>query len=100
MENYRISEEGYLYHTPYKEEFVEEEDRPFFGTKQWETQPISQLFGMTRQIPQPEVRIYYSGGINFYWYDVIERISHDFNSIFLDGKLVDVKYTLKKWLRE
>lgn len=100
MEEYRISEEGYLYYTAIELEFVEEKERPFYGTKEWDSQPISRLFGMMNDVPQPERRIYYSGGINFYWYDAPNGISHDFNSVFLDGKLVDTKYTLKKFLRE
>ena len=99
MEQYRISEDGSLYHTPCLLEFVEEQDRPNYGTKEWDENPLTKLIGLAKEIPQEEKRVYYDGGVDFYWYDAPNRMSHDYKAIFLDGKLVDIKYTLKKWLR-
>jgi hypothetical protein len=99
METYRIGSDGYLYHTPIHYEFVEEEDRPYFGTKEWEINPLTRIFGSIKDIESPEERLYYSGRINFYWYDASNRISHDYTAIFLDAKIVDISYIIRNFLR-
>lgn len=88
MDDYTIDTNGRLIHHTKFYESVPEEERPFYGTPDWE-QPIFKMFGCVRSINYGDRFMYdFSGEVRFYtsignyWYEYI--------AWFRDGLLKDL----------
>lgn len=65
MSQYTITADGRLVHHMERWESVPEEERPAYGTPEWDD-PLAQNFGAVRTVPMGDVEIPLHGDIRFY----------------------------------
>lgn len=89
MDNYIITEDGQLILHKETWEFVEEEDRPYYGKPEWNEFPLVRMAGSMKAIPLGDETIEYHGIVNIYvdmdgtWYE--------YDIKFTDGKVANIK---------
>lgn len=66
MDHYTITKEGRLILHQTKLEMVPEEERPYYGTEDWDKSPMLQMAGMLKSIDIGDVDMKYHGDMNFY----------------------------------
>ena len=66
LDNYTITADGRLILHKVRRERVPEEERPYYGTPEWEDNPRHRLLGSTRTVPVGDEEISYHGDIYFY----------------------------------
>jgi hypothetical protein len=64
MENYTITSDGRLVLHSVRKEFIPEEERPYYGTEEWDESPMAKLFGCVRSIPIGDVEIDFHGDLH------------------------------------
>ena len=66
LDRYTITRDGrlILHHVRY--ESVPEEERPYYDTPEWETNPVARSFGCMRAVPIGDVEIPHHGDIIFH----------------------------------
>jgi hypothetical protein len=90
MFKYTITEDGRLLEETHEYDVVPEEERPYYGKPEWETNPIVSIFGSLKRVNTKEEQIDFHG-----WME-IHTIDKDNNWLayeikFTDGKVVEVK---------
>lgn len=98
MDTYTITGEGQLIFHRVRHEIVPEEERPFYGTPQWE-HPLGQLCGMLKTIPVSDDELAYSGVIRMYTTDV-DKKWFVYEIEFIDGKIENIKRVYKEFGEE
>src|SRR5919199_863327 len=100
MDRYTITEDGRLILHSVRYESVPEEERPYYGTPEWD-KPLGQLIGFMRSVPTGDVEIPYHGDIVFYtsigsheegtfeWFEYKAR--------FTEGRLQWIKRLESEW---
>ena len=92
MDNYTITKEGGLVLHKVKYEFVEEKDRPYYGTPDWDENPIFKMIGSIKSTPVGDEAIDHHGYINIYDYATGSGgVWFEYDIKFTDGKVTDVK---------
>ena len=66
LERYTITRDGRLILHQVRYESVPEAERRYYGTPEWETDPIVRSFGCTRSIQVGDVEVPHHGDIIFY----------------------------------
>ena len=99
LANYTITADGRLIHHAVKYESVPEEERPYFGTPEWE-KPLGKICGSMTSVPTGDVEIAYHGDIRFYT-SISARETDDYKwfeyeARFTDGKLQWIKRVERK----
>ena len=96
MDKYVITKDGRLLKKEYRWDIIPEEERPYYGTEEWNKNPIYKLIGSMRSVPQKSTDMDFHGVFNFY--TAVERPEdkcaydfYDMQAKFTDGKLVDLK---------
>jgi hypothetical protein len=64
METFVITKEGRLIHKTVEYESVPEEERPYYGTPEWETSPFAKFCGIIRSIPTGDVDTNFHGDLH------------------------------------
>jgi len=89
MDNYTITEEGRLiFHKCHMEE-VPEEERPYYGKPEWDTNPIFQIMGCMNSVFDEDVDMNFHGILEVY--NLIGDEWFSYNLKFTDGILVDIE---------
>jgi hypothetical protein len=92
MDDYTITKEGRLIYHKTTYETVPEEERPYFGTPEWEKNPLLQVCGCMRPVHIEDIDMEYHGYVNMYtcapgsgttWWE--------YDIKFTDGVICDVK---------
>jgi hypothetical protein len=89
MDSYTITSDGRLILHEARYETVPEEERPLYGTPEWENRPWLQLLGSTRRVPVGDREIPFHGYLLFYTY-VGERPDgemFEYLAKFTDGRV-------------
>ena len=95
MDHYTITEEGELVNHVYEYYEVPEEERPNYGTPEWDSNPYSKLLGSMRSKFIENRKINYHGVISIYTIaDDDEWWEYEIK--FTDGKVVDIRRINKK----
>lgn len=91
MDIYKITKEGRLLLEEVEYEPVPEEKRPYYGTEQWDKNPIFQIIGALKRNSLGWKDTNYHGIIRFYTLyketDDKERRWYEFEAKFTDGNL-------------
>jgi len=95
MDNYTITEGGELIHHVHEYESVPEEERPHYGTPEWD-QKLYKLVGCMRSKFVKDVKVNHHGIIFIYtitkdkeWWEYMIK--------FTDGKIIDVERLNKNY---
>lgn len=97
MHIYIITKEGRLMYQDFDYESVPEEERPFYGKKEWKN-PLGKMCGCIKGIPKPLKDMDFHGVFNFYTgiRDVNSKKKgawkwYEYNAKFTDGNLVSIE---------
>jgi len=94
LDSYTITKEGKLILHKSMWESVPEEERPFYGTPQWDD-PIGQLCGSLKRVPISDDEVNYHGVIRIY--TITDDMTwYEYEIKFTDGKVSDVKRIYKE----
>ena len=66
LDRYTITSDGRLILHQVEYEPVPEEERPHYGTPEWEKNPLAQIMGSLRSVPIGDVEIPFHGDVIFY----------------------------------
>ena len=66
MMNYTLTDEGRLIAEEFEYDLVPEEERPYYGTKEWETNSLFSIIGSLRKINLRNVDTNYHGDVVMY----------------------------------
>ena len=89
MDNYTITEDGKLILHKETWEVVPEEERPYYGKPEWNQNPINQIMGSMKGIPQGDEVVDFHGIVNVY--TNIGDVWYEYNFEFTRGEVSDVK---------
>jgi hypothetical protein len=98
LDKYTITKEGGLVHHNYVWDFVPEEERPFYGKPEWDTNPLFRTMGSLKTIHVGDKEMDFHGYIRFYT-SIKDKDGYKFYELqakFTDGKLVDLKMEMSK----
>ena len=96
MDNYIITEPGELSLTVYEYYEVPEEERPHYGTPEWEEKPFYKLIGsMSHKFI--ENRKINHHGIIFIYTIAVDKEWWEYEIKFTDGKITNVKRVNEGW---
>jgi len=96
MDEYTITKNGKLVRQKFKYEVVEEKNRPYFGTPEWNKSPFSKMIGSLKKCIDKKEMIEFHGYIRFC--TVVSGNFYEFTAKFTDGKLVKISpVELPKW---
>lgn len=98
MEYYTITEGGELVHHIYEYYEVPEEDRPHYGTPEWDNKPFYKLVGSIGSKFIEYKKIYYHGIINIYTIASDEEW-WEYEIKFAGDKIIDVKRVKQEWMK-
>lgn len=88
LDEYTIASDGRLILHEVRYEPVPAEDRPFYGTDEWDENPFLQLIGSLRSVPLDDVSVPYHGDIVFYTsLDADGRKWFEYRARFTEGAL-------------
>ena len=93
MDYYTITKEGLLIHHVKKYELVPEEERPYYGTEDWDKNPLVQAFGMLKSIPVCDKYVDYNGDLIFYDFKPGTDDLIHYKAEFRNGQLVNLVKT-------
>lgn len=111
MDDYVITKEGRLVWHRIRYESVPEEERPYYGTNDWDD-PLFRMIGSMRSVPVADIDMHEHGTIRFYilirkdgidplWAknpaDGVEVTKYEYEAKFMNGNLVEIKRLLKDW---
>jgi hypothetical protein len=88
LDNYTITKEGRLVFHKVEWEYVEEEDRPYYGKPEWDENSIYRMMGSLKRIPIEDEDINFNGILNMY--TIHNGIFYEYNVGFVDGKIHDI----------
>jgi hypothetical protein len=95
MDHYTITQDGRLIKHEVKWEPVPEEERPYYGTPEWDKHPFLQLAGSIKEVPVGDVEIPYHGDIRFYTSKETKepgkREWYEYRARFTEGKVQWIK---------
>ncbi len=93
MDNYTITENGELVLHKTMWEFVEEEDRPYYGKPEWDEAPLIRLAGSMKTVSLGDEIIEYDGIVNVYTSvgNTVSGTWYEYEFKFTDGKVTDAK---------
>ena len=91
MDSYTITRDGRLILHEVRYEQVPEEERPHYGTPEWD-HPLMRLLGLVRSVPVGDVEVPYHGYIVFYTSigDPPDYEWFEYRAKFTDGRLVEL----------
>jgi len=90
MDNYTITIDGSLILHKVRMEWVEEEDRPYYGKHEWDKGGLYKMAGCMNSIPEGDEVIEHHGIIYIYTHtDDHDWVEYEIK--FTDGKVVDAK---------
>jgi hypothetical protein len=95
MDNYTITKEGKLIFHKCSYEAVPEEERPYYGTPEWDNNPILQICGMMKPVDEENVEQEHHGVINIY--SSIGDIWYEYNIKFTDGVVESVERVYREF---
>ena len=97
MDRYTITKDGRLTLHKIRYESVPEEERPHYGTLEWQDSPLAKMTGFLKPIPLGDVTIPYHGYLRFYTYvgkhpddELFEYLAK-----FTDGRLEEIRRVQK-----
>lgn len=91
MEQYTITKDGFLVLHKKTYEFVPEEERPYYGTKDWENNPIVRVFGSFKSTHTCDEHVEYDGDLMFYTIRLNTDEFVDYVATFDKGKLIKLE---------
>lgn len=94
LDDYTITKDGKLIWNKKKYEYVEEEDRPYYGKPEWDRHPLYKLIGSMKGISEDDVFKNYTGVLNMYSAVGDTTVSgawYEYNVVFVDGNVTDVE---------
>jgi hypothetical protein len=93
LDRYTITKDGRLILHKARYESVPEEERPYYGTPEWEESPFLRTAGSLKSVPVGDVAVPYHGYIRFYTYvgkhpdgELFEYLAK-----FTDGRLEEIR---------
>lgn len=96
MYDYTITEDGELFLSVYECYEVPEEERPYYGTPEWEEKPFKKLFGSTGREFVENRKINHHG-IIFIYTIAKDKKWWEYEIKFTDGKVINVKKINEDW---
>ena len=99
MDDYTITKNGDLILHKVKWEHVEEKDRPYYGTPEWDNNPIFQMVGSLKTIPVSDDKVEYHGIVNIYTQEITGNGSQwlEYNIKFTDGTVSGVERVYREF---
>ena len=91
MDDYTITVDGVLILHKKAYEVVPEEERPFYGSPEWDENPLLQICGAMKAISTGDEIIEHHGIVNIYTSDPVTKEWFEYEIKFTDGKVSDVK---------
>jgi hypothetical protein len=93
MDRYTITKDGRLILHKVRYESVPEEERPYYGTPEWDESPFLQVAGSLKSVPVGDVAIPYHGYIRFYTYlgKHPDGESFEYLAKFTNGRLKEIR---------
>lgn len=85
LDEYKVDEDGQLYHREYETKHVPEEERKYYETDKWDD-PLFRMAGMLKRIDKGWEESDYSGGIRFN--GTVDDELRYFVALFENGELV------------
>ena len=89
MDNYTITEDGKLFRSVYEYYEVPEEERPYYGTSEWD-QKLYKLVGCTRSKFVKDIKVNHHG-IIFIYTIIKNKEWWEYEIKFTDGKITKIK---------
>lgn len=89
MDDYTITEEGTLVLHTKSYEIVPDKERPYYGKPEWDKNPLFQMIGSMKSIPEGDEVKEYHGIINIY--TDIDGEWFEYEIKFTDGKVSGIK---------
>lgn len=86
---YTITEDGKLLEETYQLDVVPEEERPYYGKPEWETNPLLRVCGSLKRVNIKEEQMDFHGWMEIHTIDRDERFL-EYKLKFTDGQLVEV----------
>jgi hypothetical protein len=99
MDSYTITEDGKLLQSIREYYEVPEEERPYYGTPEWEENQFKKLVGSMESKFIEDRKINHHGIIYIYTITA-DREWWEYEIKFTDGKVVSVKRINKEWLKD
>ena len=93
LDRYTMTRDGRLILHQVRYESVPEEERPYYGTPEWESSPVARSFGYMRAVPVGDVEIPHHGDIIVYT-SIREGQSHkrfEYRVRFTEGRVQWIK---------
>jgi hypothetical protein len=97
MDDYTITAEGELIFHKKAYEVVPDKDRPFYGTPEWDMNPLMQICGAMRAISLGDEVKNHHGVINIYTSDPVTEEWFEYEIKFTDGKVAGVKRIFREF---
>jgi hypothetical protein len=91
LNDYTITEDGLLIHHVKEYELVPEEERPYYGTKEWDKNPIVQVLGMFKSKFIYDEHVNYNGDLIFYTFNHKTSNLTEYKASFVDGVLIKLE---------
>jgi hypothetical protein len=93
MDRYTITKDGRLILHKVRYESVPEEERPYYGTPEWEDSPLAKMIGFLKPIPLGDVAIPYHGYLRFYTYvgKHLDDELFEYLAKFTNGRLEEIR---------
>jgi hypothetical protein len=89
MDWYSIDEEGRLIYHKASFDIVPEEERPYWGTAEWELKPIVRAFGSMKRIPEEDVFMEDFGDV-LRMYTIHNNIFYEYKMFFHKGRVSNI----------
>lgn len=96
LENYTITKDGQLVLHKESWEIVPEEERPYYGKPEWNKNPLFQVMGSMKGVPQGDEFIEHHGIINIHA-DHRGNEQFEYEIKFTDGKVADIKRVYREF---
>jgi len=90
LDNYTITKDGELIHHLCEYESVPEEERPYYGTPEWDKNPIYHWMGSMKSKFIKDVKVNHHGIIHIYTI-IKDNEWWEYEIKFIDGKVTNVK---------
>jgi len=98
FDDYTITSEGRLIHHQCTWDIVPEKERPYYGTPEWNDNPVFQIFGSMKRTPIEDVDVKYDGIVTIYTSDPDNpSVLYNYELKFVGGTVVDIKSTYKEY---
>lgn len=85
MDDYTVTKDGKLIWNKKTYEYVEEEDRPYYGKSEWEKHGLYRLMGSLRSVHEEDIEKDFHGVLNIY--TEVGRVWYEYNIEFTNGKV-------------